>query len=105
MEHHGANVWGGGGVKHAGVSVCPMATAGMLPPGTEGIPQSRAALPGYENTTSLDMCPIPEEERQKSSGNSFKQKLWSDAPDILLQQQQKHKHGSLKACLGCRLKS
>lgn len=38
MEHHGTNVWGGGGVKHAGVSVYPMATAGMQPPGKADIP-------------------------------------------------------------------
>lgn len=71
MEHHGTNVWGGGGVKHAGVNVYPMATAGMQPPGKADIPQSRdVELPGYKNTASLDMHPIPEEERQKSIGNT-----------------------------------
>ncbi len=73
MEEHGTNVWGGGsgGVKHAGVNVYPMATAGMQPPGKADIPHSRAVqLPGYKNTTSLDMHPIPEQERQKSSGNT-----------------------------------
>lgn len=71
MENHGTNVWGGGGVKHAGVSVYPMATAGMQPPGKADIPQSRAVqLPGYKNNASLDMHPIPEWERQKSSGDT-----------------------------------
>lgn len=64
MEHHGTNVWGGSGVKHAGVSVYPMATTGMQPPGKAGIPWSRAVqLPGYENTAGLNMHPIPEKER------------------------------------------
>lgn len=72
MERHGTNVWGGGGVKHAGVTVCPMATAGMQPPGKADIPQSSAVqLPGYKNNTSHDMHPIPEQERQKSSGNTL----------------------------------
>ena len=63
MEHHRTNVWGGDSVKHAGVSADPMAAAGMQPPGKADIPQSRAVqLPGYKNTTSLDMRPIPEQE-------------------------------------------
>ncbi len=71
MERRGTNVWGGGSAEHAGVRVCPMATAGMPPPGKADIPQSRAAQPpGYNNTASLDMHPIPEQERQKSSGNT-----------------------------------
>lgn len=71
MEHHGTNVWGGGGAKHAGVRVYPMATAGMQPPGKADIPQSRAVQPpGYNNTASLDMHPIPEQERQISHGNT-----------------------------------
>lgn len=73
MEHRVTNVWGGGDgcVKHAGVSVYPMATAGMQPPGKGDIPQSRAVRrPGYNNTASLNMHPIPEQERQKSSGNT-----------------------------------
>lgn len=70
MESHGTNVWGAGGVKHAGVSVYPMATAGMQPLGKVDIPQSRAVrLPGYKNNTGLDMHPIPEQERKKSRGN------------------------------------
>lgn len=66
--------WGGGGVKHAGVSVYPIATAGMQPPGKADIPQSRAVQrPGYKNNASLDMRPIPEQERQKSNGNTHTQ--------------------------------
>lgn len=69
MEHHRTNVWGGGSVKHAGVHVYPVATDGMQPPGKGDIPQrSTVQLPGYKNTASLDMRPIPEQERQKSSG-------------------------------------
>lgn len=49
------------------VSVYPMATTGMQPPGKADIPQSKAILPGYKNTTSLDMRPIPEHERQNCS--------------------------------------
>lgn len=64
MEHHGTNVWRGCSVKHPGVSVYPMTTAGMLPPGKADIPQSRAVqLPAYNNTASLDMHPIPRQER------------------------------------------
>lgn len=49
-----------------------MATAGMQPPGKADIPQSGAVqLPGYKkNFASLDMHPIPKQERQKSSENT-----------------------------------
>lgn len=58
-------------LKHAGVSVYPLATTRMQPPGKADIPQSTALQqPGYKNTTSLNMHPIPEQERQKSSGNT-----------------------------------
>lgn len=51
-------------VKHAGVTVYTIATAGTQPPGKADIPQSGAAqLPGYKNTASLNMRPIPAEER------------------------------------------
>lgn len=62
---NGANVWGGSGVKHTGVSVCPIATPETRPSGKADIPSSKAALPGYKNTASLDMCLIPEKEGQK----------------------------------------
>lgn len=63
--------WGAAVVlKHAGVSVYPMATAGTKPPGKADIPQSGAVQrPGYKNTTSLNMHPIPKQERLKSSGS------------------------------------
>lgn len=41
---NGANVWGGGGVKHAGVTVYPIATPETWPPGKADIPSSKAAL-------------------------------------------------------------
>lgn len=67
MKHPGTNVWGGGGVKHAGVSVYSMATTGMQPPRKAHIPTSSAVtLPGNNNTASLDMRPIPEQERKKT---------------------------------------
>lgn len=73
MDHLRTNVSGGGSVKHAGVSVYSMATTGMQPPGKAHIPKSSAVtLPGNKNTASLDMRPIPEQERKKnkSTGNT-----------------------------------
>lgn len=64
---NGANVWGGGGVKHAGVTVYPIATPETRPPGKADIPWAKLLWPGYKNTASLDVCPIPEEEGQKSN--------------------------------------
>lgn len=74
---NGANVWGGGGVKHAGVTVYPIATPETRRPGKADIPSSKAALPGYKNTASLDMCPIPEEEGKNSNGAHIKEILIS----------------------------
>lgn len=67
----GANVWGGGSVKHAGVTVYPIATPKRRLPGKADIPSSKAALPGYKNTASLDVCPIPEEEGEKSNEETW----------------------------------
>lgn len=43
-------------LKHAGVSVYPMATAGMQPPGKAGIPQSRAVHCLVTKTTQVMTC-------------------------------------------------
>lgn len=74
MERRGTNVRGGGdsSVKNMpGVSVYIAATAGMQPPGKADIPQSRAVhSTGYNNNTSPDKLPIPEQEHQKPSENT-----------------------------------
>lgn len=71
MEPLRTNVWGGGSVKHAGVSVCSMATAGMQPPGKAHIPKSSAVtLLGNKNTTSLDMRPHSKASMRKNTHNT-----------------------------------
>lgn len=57
--------------RHAGVTVYPIATPETRPPGKADIPASKAALPGYKNTASLDMWPIPEKEGQNSDEETW----------------------------------
>ncbi|KAI9516183.1 hypothetical protein NQZ68_019028 [Dissostichus eleginoides] len=76
MEPNGTNVWGGGGVKHAGVSVYPMATAGMQPLGKVDIPQSRAEAPC---PLLVPLPPVPDEPLLVPADCRFPDKSFSTA--------------------------